>query len=138
MAENPTGNMPTPICKAILLCEQAIIATDGKVSLIDVVVVKRSQMFPCQSDEMKCYLQLVAGFGAYQLSLEILDLAEDRLIAKGKGPVANFADRLTPLQFVLPIPSLPILHPGRYDVIVLGNDNEIDRQQFIAATLGVA
>jgi hypothetical protein len=33
------------------------------------------------------------------------------------------------------MPALPIAHPGKYDVIVLGNGKEIDRQQFRARTL---
>jgi len=104
---------PSPMCKVILLCERTLIdERSGKLSLIDVVVTDDSQAFPLRAKSMRCYIQLVAGVGQYQLTLEVLDLANDRIIAKGKGPLVNFSDRLTPMQLILPIPRIPISHDG--------------------------
>lgn len=81
---------------------------------------------------MRVFLQLIDGIGRYDLTLEIQDLAEQHTIARGVGPRIAFPDRVTPLQLRLQIPALPLKHPGRYDVIVFADGQEIDRQQFVA------
>jgi hypothetical protein len=78
-------------------------------------------------------LNLVDGIGDYDLSVEFHDLAEDRVTVKSKVAQVSFPERLSPRRLIYSIPGLPIPHPGRYDVIVLGNGREIERQQIIVA-----
>jgi hypothetical protein len=128
---------PPPQCKAILLCEQTIIqAGSEKVSLIGIVRVLHLFAMPGQTAPMDLFLQLVDGFGRYDVTIEVQDLAEDRVIAKGSGPTVFFPDPLVVRQLILPIPALPIGHAGSYDVIVLANGQEVDRQQFTVVVPG--
>jgi len=137
MASPKTEPKPPPRCKAILLCERIIAeATTQKVSLIDVFLEVSLPSFPGHSIPMRVFLQLIDGIGRYELTLEIQDLAEQRTIARGAGPRIAFPDRVTPLQLSLPIPGLTLMHPGRYDVIVFADGQEIDRQQFVAVAAG--
>jgi hypothetical protein len=129
----PKEEKPPPVCKAILLCEGTTVeAGTGKVSLIGLVRTLAMTEFPGRSERMKLFLQLVDGIGEYSLTVEIHDLAEGRVIARMKGPRISFLSRPATHQLFLTMPALPIPHPGRYDVIVLGNGAEIDRQQFRA------
>jgi hypothetical protein len=124
---------PLPECKAILLCEGTNFAEGtGKASLIGLIRTLTMTEFPGRSEPMKLFLQLVDGIGEYRLTIEVHDLAEGRVIARLKGPRISFLSRPATHQLFLTMPALPIPHPGRYDVIVLGNGAEIDRQQFRA------
>ena len=135
MAEKPEakGEKPPPGCKAILLCERIVVDADTRrisvVGLINSCVVAA---FPGHTVRMRVFLQLVDGIGDYRITVEVHDLAEDRVVYRARGPKISFPDRLARGQFHFSIPSLPILHPGKYEVIVLGNGKEIDRQQFRA------
>jgi len=88
---------------------------------------------PGLTSKMSLFVQLVDGIGRYDITVRIDDLANDRIVARGTGPRVFFPDPLTIRQFTLPITALPIEHPGSYDVIVLADNQEIDRQQFIVA-----
>jgi hypothetical protein len=124
---------PLPGCKAILLCEGTTVeAGTGKVSLIGLIRTLIIAEFPALSERMKLFLQLVDGIGEYGLTIEVHDLAEGRVIARLKGPRISFLSRPATHQLFLTMPALPIPHSGKYDVIVLGNGAEIDRQQFRA------
>jgi hypothetical protein len=135
MPETPQSKegKPPPGCKAILLCEQTTVdAGTGKVSLIGLIRTLTLAEFPGRSERMKLFLQLVDGIGEYGLTVEVHDLAEGRVIARLKGPRISFLSRPATHQLFLTMPALPIPQPGKYDVIVLGNGTEIDRQQFRA------
>ncbi len=86
--------------------------------------------FPGRTKPMRLFLHLVDGIGEYDISVEIHDLAENRIIARGKGRPIRFRDRLEPVQSVFVLPPLPIPHAGSYYVVVFGNGQEIDRHQF--------
>jgi hypothetical protein len=128
---------PLPVCKAILLCEQTTAeAGTGKVSLIGLIRTLTMTEFPGRSERIKVFLQLVDGIGEYDIRIEVHDLSQGGVIAKMQGPRISFMSRPATLQLFLLMPALPIPHPGKYDVIVLGNETEIDRQQFRARLPG--
>jgi hypothetical protein len=89
--------------------------------------------FPAWTKPMKLFLHLVDGIGAYRITVEVHDLAEDRVVIKTKAVTVSFPDRLMPRKLIFSIPALPIAHAGGNDVIVFGNGNEIDRQQIKTA-----
>lgn len=124
---------PPPVCKAILLCEQTTAEEGtGRVSLIGLIRTLTMAAFPGRSNRMKLFLQLVDGIGEYDIRIEVHDLSQDGVIARMWGPTISFPRRPFSHQLSLQLPTLPIPHPGRYDVVVLGNGKEIDRQQFRA------
>ena len=134
MADIPSKEgKPLPGCKAILLFERTMVEPQTrKVSLIGLIRTLTIEEFPGHSERMKLFLQLVDGIGEYDIRIEVQDVAEDRVIARMKGPRITFLTRPAMLQLFLTMPALPIAHPGKYDVVVLGNGTEIDRQQFRA------
>jgi hypothetical protein len=137
MADKPQAKeeKPPPQCKAILLCQQTIVEADtASVSLIGIIHEIAIPGFPGQTRSMEAFLQLVDGIGRYDINVEVHDLREDRIIAKATGPRVDFPNRLATLQLAIPVPSLPIAHQGRYDLIVFANGREIDRQQFTAVS----
>ncbi len=132
MATTPDPNeaKPGPSCKAMLLCERVVLdAGTRQVSLIGLINKQVLTALPGRTLPMKVFLHLVDGIGEYQMFVHVLDLAEDRVIAKAKRRPINFPDRPYAIQYYFGLPPLPIKHAGRYDVIVLGNGSEIERQQ---------
>jgi hypothetical protein len=124
---------PPPRCKAMLLCERTMVeAGTTKVTLIGLIAAHVMQQFPGRTPLMRTFLYLVDGIGEYDITVEVHDLADDRIIFRAKGRRISFPDRLASRLLFFSIPPLPILHPGRYDVVVLGNGKEIERQQFRA------
>lgn len=124
---------PPPTCKAILLSDLAIVeAGTGKASIIGIHDCFYVAQFPGRTSPSTVFLQLTNGEGKYEIRVEILDLKDDKIIAKAHGVVIEFPppERLSRVNMVIPIPPLPVQHEGKYDVVVLCNDGEIDRQQF--------
>jgi hypothetical protein len=104
----------------------------GRTSLLGLIRVETLREFPGRTCPMTVFLHLVDGIGEYATTIEIHDLAEHSIIHRMKGPRIYFPSRPSSHQLSLSVPALPIAHPGRYDVVVLGNGKEIDRQQFRA------
>ena len=76
---------PLPQCKAILLCERAIMeAGTNKTSLIGIIHKLVFPSLPALSQPMTAYLQLVEGIGSYQISAAVWDLGADRSLAQGQ------------------------------------------------------
>jgi hypothetical protein len=127
---NPKEGKPPPGCKAILLCERIMVeAHTAKVSLIGIVTKQVLSVFPGRTEPMRIFLHLVDGIGDYQLTVEVHDLAEDRIIARQKGPRISFPNRPGAIQVFFKLSALPIPHPDKYDVLVLADGIEIERQQ---------
>lgn len=127
------GQNPPPRCKAILLCDQTILdAVTGNVSIIGTFTEFILPSFPGRTKPVCAFLLLIDGIGRYQVVVEIHDLGEDKIIARSPGMAIHFPERLARINFVTQIPPLPLVHPGTYDVVVLANGQEIDRQQFKA------
>lgn len=126
---------PPPVCKAILLCDAVL--TDpftGKGSLIGILSQFTLPEFPGDTPPFFVYLQLTDGIGSYLLSIELRDRATDEAMYEGELMEIEFAERAVKNNIVLPMPPLPLPHPGAYDFIVFADGQEIDRQQFDAET----
>jgi hypothetical protein len=130
----PAGK-PPPKCKAILLCDQTIIEmVTRKVSVIGIFDNFVLPQFPGMTRPATAFLQLVTGIGRYEIVIEIQDLRDNRVLARAAGPGVEFPERLQKMNLMIPIPPLPLHHPGVYDVVVYANGQEIDRQQFTAVS----
>ena len=125
------GAKPPPKCKAILLCERLIVdAQTGTASIICVFNALSVPRLPGRTRPFQVYLHLTNGIGRYNIVVEIHDLRKDEIIGRGSGLGIAFTNRLEAIQFAIPVPSLPIVHDGAYDLVVLADGQEIDRQQF--------
>lgn len=98
---------PLPSCKAILLCEKIIVDQDSlRPSLINVFETVEIPGFPWQLDEFVVFVQLSDGIGAYQVLVEVQDLAEGDTVNRSELATIEFADRLQRLNLVVAVPSL--------------------------------
>lgn len=127
------GRKPPPKCKAILLCDQAIIeAVTGKVSLIGIFDSWSFPQFPHPTRPFMAFLQMTDGVGQYAVSVDIHDLETDQIIAQARIAEMTFSDRTAKVNLMIPVPPLLLEHAGSYDFVVLADGQEIDRQQFVA------
>ena len=135
MAKRKTGDeskmdKPLPGCKAILLCDQIIVeAGTGKISVIGTFDRLYLATLPGYSTWLSLFLQLVDGIGSYALAVEIHHLTENLVLARVDQGEVQFQERPVRLNLEILIPPLSLEHPGAYDVVVLANEQEIDRQQ---------
>ncbi len=134
MAKKPAPKKttkPPPKCKAILLCDHAIVESGtGKVSLIGIFDRFAVRDFPGLIQQFTCFLQLTDGIGKYRITVEVHDLREDQILARAAIVQIVFADRAGKANLMIPVPPLLLKHAGGYDFVVLADDQEIDRQQF--------
>lgn len=129
----PKGDVPLPRCKAILLAEKVIVdIADRRVSVIGIIERLTMPKFPSRSRPMHAFLLLTDGIGRYDIVVEMHDLKNDVVIGRGLGIAIQFPERLRKMNIVIPIPPIPLVHPGAYDFVVVANGREIDRQQFLA------
>ena len=127
------GAVPPAKCKAILLCDQTIIeAGTGKVSVIGILERFVVAEIPGATRPFTVYLHLTDGIAEheYELSVEIHDLSNASIIARTGGANVRWGDRLSRMNLFIPVPPLPVTHAGIYDIVVLANKQEIDRQRF--------
>src|SRR5262245_5173846 len=129
MSKKKKEGKPPPKCKAILLCETAILdAQTGKVSVIHIFEGFNFSRFPAITKRVDAYLQLTSGIGKYLMTVEVHDLADNSVLARATVAEMNFRDRIGRQNLIIPIPPLPIAHAGVYDVVVFADGKEIDRQ----------
>jgi hypothetical protein len=128
---------PPPQCKAILLCDHAIVeAGTGKVSLIGIFDRFAVTEFPSPIRQFTAFLQLTEGIGKYRITVEVHDLRDDEILARAAIVQIDFQDRAGKANLMIPVPPLLLKHAGGYDFVVLADDQEIDRQQFGAHRIG--
>ena len=128
-----SGQRPPPRCKALLLCEKVIIdAQNGFPSVISVFDHFMLPKYPSRVKQFYAFLQFVDGIGRYDVVIEVHDLKKGEVIGRGTGIGLEFEHRPNRMNVVVPIPPLNLPHPGAYDLVVIANGQEIDRQQFIA------
>jgi hypothetical protein len=134
--ENPNNQAeaakPLPHCKAFLLCEG--VAEDqvtGAISLLNLIDVMRLSSFPATSESFVVFLQLYDGIGRYTVSLELHDLADDR-VAKATYQQVDFPNRLDKLDLLIPIATMRLPRPGRYEWVALVDGKELATQYFDA------
>jgi hypothetical protein len=122
--------LPAPECKAILLCERVLRDEfTGLFSLINVFDNINSDSFPCTIGPYLLFLQITDGLGRYRIMVEIHDLHSDVIIAREDQPEIELPDKNAKWIGILSVPQFEIAQPGMYDVLVLANDQEINRQK---------
>lgn len=47
----------------------------------------------------------------------------------------EFTQKLAKVNVMIPVPPLPIAHPGPYDFVVMADGQDIDRQKFLAGVM---
>lgn len=121
-----------PRCKAIILCESILI--EAETNSISIVRIFKSLLFESLPDSTVpffVFTELIGGIGSYELEIEIHDLQNDLVVASIEWSI-EFTDRLLSQHLMISVPPLHLEHAGAYDVVMLADGCEVDRQQFIA------
>lgn len=128
------GQKPPPKCKAFLLCQGTIIEQNsGNVTIINTFSAFAVQQFPGQIGPFLIFIQLTNGIGEYDAEVEIVDLQDDRTIARAVGPAKlKFPSKLSRMNVMIPMPPLHLMHGGSYEIRVLADRQLIEQQVFDA------
>lgn len=127
------ANKPLPHCRAILLCDN--VGEDpatGEISLHKLIDSFRVSAFPAASKPFWVFVQLYDGIGQYDVSMEANALDRDTSVAKAALPGLDFPERLAKIDMIIPVESVFLPRPGRYELIVLLDGQELCRQHFDA------
>ena len=127
------AHKPLPQCKAFLVCEGiGINDLTGQFNLYNLVNSLVFAQFPAEAPPLFVFLQLYDGIGRYELSAELRDLPGGRAVAAEAFTTVDFPERLVKMEVALPIHSLRLPYPGRYEIALLLNGREL-ATQFIDA-----
>ncbi len=119
-----------PKSKAMLICDQVIIERDT--NKISVISSYNSVPVWRESPETKpfcVFLKLTEGNPTCDITMEMHDLREDRVISRLGPQTVQFADRLEAVEVVGSWPAVPIEHDGAYDIVAFADSQEIDRHR---------
>ncbi|HVA51580.1 MAG TPA: hypothetical protein VNH11_34885 [Pirellulales bacterium] len=124
---------PLPQGKAFLICEEAELDDiTGQFSFFNVVSSLGFPKFPAESPPLAIYLQLYDGIGRYELGIELRNLADDTSVTAENFSSLDFPERLVKMELVLPIDAMRFPRPGRYELVILFEGQEL-ATQFIDA-----
>ena len=73
--------------------------------------------------------------GRYDIVVEVCDLRENSIIARGSGLGIEWPERLHVWNVIIPVPPTGLLHAGAYDIIVYANGKLVERQRLSAVSL---
>jgi hypothetical protein len=136
MPEQPNNKhgqaKPLPQCKAFLLCEEVYDdERSGRCSLLNLIEVMPISNFPGDSAAFMIFLQLYDGIGRYQLRIELHDVSDSMRVATALFTL-NFTERLAKMDIALPVDTLRLPRPGRYELMVMLDGRELATQVFEA------
>jgi hypothetical protein len=127
---------PPPVCKAILLFDQVIIdAISERISLIGIFDVLGFSSFPHETQPFAAYVELVDGIGKYALTIEVNDLQAGTILARQPAIELEFPERVNKAVLLINCARLHLPQEGAYDFVVFADNQEIDRQKFVARTV---
>lgn len=130
-----SANKPRPHCRAILLCEKVSENPgSGAISLHEIIETLRMAAVPGPSSPFVVFLQLYDGIGRYRMSMEINALDDDTSIARAALADLHFPERLANIDVAIPVDFVYLPRPGRYELIVFVDGQELARQYFNAGT----
>lgn len=129
------ANKPLPHCRAILLCED--VGEDeatGAISLINLIEHFKTDTFPAQTRPFMLFLQLYDGIGRYGVCIEARALDDDTSVARATLSDVDFPERLAKIEMMVPVDSVLLPRPGRYELALLLDGQELAKQHFDAET----
>jgi hypothetical protein len=124
--------VPPPKCKAMLLCDRIIVeAKTGKVSIIGCFDACNLASIPGYTIPFTIYVVLIEGVIGhdYEIAVDFYDLDDNSLLSHSIGSRALWTEGLSRNSIAMPVAPILIQHPGGYDIVVLADDQEIDRQR---------
>ena len=108
----------------------------GKVSIIGTFEQFLVPTLPGRTVPFTVFMQLTDGIGRYDVVIEIHDLRRNVVLGRGSGLGLNWAEKLVRMNITIPVPPVPVTHAGVYDLIIIANGQEIERQKFEVVEIG--
>jgi hypothetical protein len=128
MARKPA----TPICKSFLLCRQIFQdESTGEYLLLGPTNQIVALQYPILAD-LSVFMHWTSAHGTYRLELQVLDLEGNIVWNNEFEDLYEATDPLKPTLIKLLHLDIPWPRPGKYDVVVLANDEEVVRDVFWA------
>ncbi|HVA50526.1 MAG TPA: hypothetical protein VNH11_29545 [Pirellulales bacterium] len=127
------ANKPLPHCKAFLICKEVTEDEEtGEISLYALIETFRQHTFPGPTAPFVVFLQVYDGIGRYQMSIEANALDDDASVARATVADLDFPERLAKIDIAIPVDSVYLPRPGRYELLVFVDGQELARQYFNA------
>jgi hypothetical protein len=133
MARKPA----TPICKSFLLCRQIFQdECTGEYLLLGPTNQIVASRYPVLAD-LSLFMHWASAHGVYRLELQVRDLEGNVVWRHRFERPYEAADPLRPTLIKLLHLDIPCPRPGKYDVVMLANDEEVVRDVFWAELAGL-
>jgi hypothetical protein len=122
----------TPKINAMLVCDYVITEHGtNKKSLIGIFENINATKFPCVHFALTVYIKMVEARGSYRISLELVDLKDNKIIAKAQTPrEIKINDPLTAHELVFGLKGLAFRHAGDYEFRVFADDKIFGQKSF--------
>jgi hypothetical protein len=122
---------PLPHCQALLLCKQVVQDDETlAISLFNLIESFSQQTSPGPTPPFVVFLQLYDGIGRYKLSMEANALGDDARVARATIGDVDFPERLAKMDIAIPVDSIFVPRPGRFELVVFVDGQELARQYF--------
>lgn len=123
--------MIKPILKAILLCDLTIAeAGTHKRSLIGIFDRISTQQFPVVHPSMSVYVQFREIDGTFDFTLELVDLADERVMNKAVAKGFHVSGRSRDSEIVFNLLNVRFERPGDYEFRIYVNDTVFGQKHF--------
>jgi hypothetical protein len=126
---------PTPVSRAFLICRE--IWQDQRTKdtmLLGFVRHVQATRYPF-SVQLEVFTRWTSAHGKYQVTLQLQDLAGNVVSQTVLPAEFDMPDPLHAFDLILGHCQLEFPEPGKYDVVMLANDEEIARDAFYAYLL---
>jgi hypothetical protein len=126
---------PTPVSKAFLICRE--IWQDqrtGDTMLLGFVRHVQAMQYPFPV-QLEVFTRWTSAHGKYVVTLQLQDLAGNVVSQNVLPTEFDMPDPLQAFDLILGHCQLEFPEPGKYDVVMLANDEEIARDAFFAYLL---
>jgi len=113
---------PLPIVHAILICDMVIReAGSNKHSAIGIFTDVYGTQFPLTLNPLAVYACLTDALGTYQLSVELVDLNENRILGRVDGLTLQAKEKLQTHDFGIRFVNTAFPKPGTYEFRLLAD-----------------
>lgn len=135
---------PLPTVQAMLVCDMVLKeAQTNKHSAIGIFTDVYASAFPMMLNPLAAYVCLADAIGPYELAMELVDLAEDKVLGRVQGLKLHSKDKLQSHDFGIRFVNTVFPHPGRYEFRLLADGRPLGGktlrvQQLAAQPPGVA
>src|SRR5947208_2115612 len=107
---------PLPIVQAMLVCDMVIKeAGTNKQSAIGIFTDVYASAYPMMLNPLAVYVCLSDAIGVYELTMELVDLEQDKTLGRVQGLKLQSKEKLQSHDFGIRFVNTVFPHPGTYE-----------------------